>query len=257
MIQYVLTPAAGKRLIAKAVAGYLADNPVISTGTIVIVAGTTNGYVVEELLALLGQGDGFYRDGFYRGLSISPNPNKKKLYSGHGNSGFSGDVIIKKGLWQKGLTIFDVVDDLVEGDIILKGANCVDIKRKKAGILIGDPKGGTIMAALKAVMGKRVRLILPVGLEKRISNDIDRIACKISVPGNNGLRLMPVNGEIITEIEALRILCGTSAELIAGGGVYGAEGAIRIAIYGNSPQLQKTSEIVDALLCEPLFGEKF
>ena len=76
----------------------------------------------------------------------------------------------------QGKTIFDVVDDLKEGDVILKGANAVDVIGRRAGILIGHPKGGTIAAALQAVTGRRVKLILPVGLEKRVNTDLDRIA---------------------------------------------------------------------------------
>ncbi len=52
-----------------------------------------------------------------------------------------------------------------EGDVILKGANSVDLKEKKAAILIGHPKGGTIAISMQAVIGRRVHLIVPVGLE--------------------------------------------------------------------------------------------
>jgi hypothetical protein len=55
---------------------------------------------------------------------------------------------------QKGKTIFDVIDNLQKGDIIIKGANCIDINRKRAGILIGHPKGGTIAAASRRLSGK-------------------------------------------------------------------------------------------------------
>ncbi len=43
MIQIVLTPAAGKRLIAKAIAAHPAIQAALQSSTIVIVAGTTNG----------------------------------------------------------------------------------------------------------------------------------------------------------------------------------------------------------------------
>ena len=54
-------------------------------------------------------------------------------------SEFPGDVVIVKGAWEKGKTIFDVADDLKEGDVILKGANAIDSTFKKAAILIGHP----------------------------------------------------------------------------------------------------------------------
>src|SRR5690606_7477395 len=107
---------------------------------------------------------------------------------------FPGDVVVVNGVWQKGLTIFDVLDDLREGDIILKGANALDLPNMQAGILIGDPTGGTIGAGLQAVVGRRVRLILPVGLEKRMFMDLNKLALKLNAPGLQGSRLLPVPG---------------------------------------------------------------
>jgi len=40
---------------------------------------------------------------------------------------------------------------LKEGDIILKGANALDMSRRQAAILIGHPKAGTIGIVLQAV----------------------------------------------------------------------------------------------------------
>jgi len=136
-----------------------------------------------------------------------------------------------------------VVDDLKEGDVILKDANALDLERKQAGVLIGHPKGGTISAALQAVVGRRVRLILPVGLEKRISGDIHAIASLLNAPGAQGLRLLPVPGEIVTELDAWTQLTGARAELIAAGGVCGAEGAVWIALSGTEEQ-EKTARMM-------------
>jgi len=83
-------------------------------------------------------------------------------------SKFPGDVVIIKGVYRKGKTIFDVVDELREGDVILKGANAVNLIQRRAAILIGAPNAGTIGASLPAIVGRRVKLIVPVGLEKRV-----------------------------------------------------------------------------------------
>ena len=120
--QFVLTPAAGKRLIGKALAVHQAVKQALLTGTLVIVAGTTNGYVAEKILADLGQAEGFTRGKFFRGLVLPPGRTTEegRLLD---DSGFPGDVVIVKGVWQKGLTIFDVAAGLKAGDVILKGAN--------------------------------------------------------------------------------------------------------------------------------------
>ena len=69
MKQYVLTPSAGKRLIAKALAAHPTILCAVKAGTVVIVAGTTNGYVAEEILKTLGACDGFSRKRFFRGIN--------------------------------------------------------------------------------------------------------------------------------------------------------------------------------------------
>jgi len=129
-------------------------------------------------------------------------------------------VVLEKGVWKKGKTIYDVIDGLKEGDVIIKGANCVDMTGARAGILIGHPKGGTILTVLQAVVGRRVRLVLPVGLEKRIADDIDDVAAVLNAPGSTGLRLMPVAGEIITEITAVENMFIAAHALGLGARIY-------------------------------------
>jgi hypothetical protein len=108
--------------------------------------------------------------------------------------------------------------------------------RKQAGVLVGNPKGGTIAVALQAVAGRRVGLVLPVGLEKRVHADLNALAAILNTPGAQGPRLLPVPGEVVTEIEALGILTGVKAELVAAGGVCGAEGAVWLAVTGSANQ---------------------
>ena len=119
--------------------------------------------------------------------------------------------------------------------------------------ILGQSKGGTIAVALQAVVGRRVSLILPVGLEKRISDDIDTIASILNSPGSTGPRLLPVPGEIITEIEAISILSCAKAVLIAGGGVCGAEGAVRISVDGEPKEVETIKSIYDSIADEPPF----
>ena len=157
---------------------------------------------------------------------------------------FPDDVVIVKGGWQKGKTIFDVADSLREGDVILKGTNALDLTRKQAAVLIGHPQGGTTIKALQAAVGHRVRLILPVGLEKRVPGDLMELAARMNAPGSSGPRLLPVPGEVFTEIEAIRLLTGAEAELVAAGGVGGAEGAVWLALRGSEEQMEKAEELM-------------
>jgi hypothetical protein len=254
MFQIALTPSAGKRLIAKAMVEHPAVQSALHKGTIVIVAGTTNGYVAEELLNRLDQGKEFSRNRFFRGITLPPTIKTGDTGRLLDESKFPGDVVITNGVWQKGKTISDVVDDLKQGDIIIKGANCVNLPQKQAGILIGHPKGGTIVEALQAVVGRKVRLLLPIGLEKRVSDDLNSIAALLNDPGSTGPRLLPVPGEIITELDAISLLSGAQATLVAGGGICGAEGSVWIAIKGNPEQEAKAKTVLDSVVNEPAFS---
>ena len=253
MIQTLLTPAAGKRLIARALVKHPAVSAALQSGTLVIIAGTTNGYVAEELLSVCGTAGEFSRERFFRGITLPPQRQRTDTGRLPEEDRFPGDVIIRKQKWLRGKTIFDVVDDLRQGDVILKGANALDLLRKQAAILIGDLNGGTIVKALQAVVGRRVRLILPVGLEKRVSADLNDVAKTLNAAEASGMRMLPVPGEIVTELEALRILTGAEAELIAAGGVCGAEGAVWLTVSGTPEQEDSARQILSEIGGEPPF----
>lgn len=243
MMQFCVTTAMGKRLIGKAMAQHPAIKGVLEQGTLVVIAGTTNGYVAEEILKSLGQAEGFSRKGFRRGLTVAPGAKAIKAQ-------FPGDVIISGGQWQKGKTILDVVDDLKAGDVVLKGANAFD-RRGQAAVQIAHPKGGTIIAALSAVVGQRVQLIVPVGLEKRVLEDVSVLAQRCNAPSARGLRMLPIPGKIFTELDAIGLMTGAEACLLAAGGIYGAEGAAWLGITGTEEQIQAAAELIKSVADEP------
>jgi hypothetical protein len=128
MKQFIITSSSGKRLIGKA----LAQNPTVvnaaKNSTLVIIAGTTNGYVAEEILKNLDINE-FSRKHFFRGLTLPPAMRLSAEGRLVDESNFPGDVVITKGQWQKGKKINEVVDSLKEGDVIIKGANALDLER--------------------------------------------------------------------------------------------------------------------------------
>jgi hypothetical protein len=254
MKQFLITPAAGKRLIAKTLSNHPAIKRVLKNGTLVIVAGTTNGYVAEEIFRCNNISNDFSRDRFFRGVTLPPTQSVTDEGRIVDESKFPGDVVITDGVWQKGKTIGDVVDSLKEDDVILKGANALDLTRKQAGILVGHPKAGTIGLALPAIVGRRVKLIIPIGIEKRIIGDLSLLAEKLNAPGASGYRLLPVVGEVFTEVDALTALTGAEVDLIAAGGVCGAEGSCWIAVTGTEEQEAFAAEIIASINCEPAFS---
>jgi len=243
MKQFCVTTAMGKRIIGKGMAHHPDVQRVLEKGTLVIIAGTTNGYVAEEVLTSIGQAEEFSRVGFRRGVTVAPGAKPAK-------ADLSGDVVITDGQWQKGKLITDVAGDLREGDVVLKGANAFDADGYPA-VQIGHPQGGTIMAAMAAVIGRRVQLIVPVGLEKRVLEPLNDLAERCNAPGATGPRLFPMPGEVFTELDAIELFTGAEACLIAAGGIYGAEGAYWLGVSGSEEQVQAAAELIKSVADEP------
>ena len=251
--QFVMTPAAGKRLIAKAMVEHPAVQTALESGTVAIIAGTTNGYVAEAVLASIGQDASFSRRRFFRGVTLPPGQARTPSGRLPDEGEFPGDVIIVDGEWRQGWTIYDVVDDLNSGDVVLKGANALDLTGRKAAIYIGHPEAGTIGAALQVVVGRRVRLLIPVGVEKRVPGDVIDLALKVNTPGSDGPRLFPVPGEVITELDAVAQLTGAAAELVAAGGIGGAEGCVWLGISGSETEMEAAATLLRSVAAEPPF----
>jgi hypothetical protein len=254
MKQVLLTVSAGKRLIAKAMVAHPEIKRTLAQGTLVIIAGTTNACITEEIFSLIGEKRNFNSKRFIRGIIMAPG--HKATESGRlaDETKFPGDVIIQNGVWIQGKTIYEITPELKEGDIVLKGANALNLAHKRAAILIGNPSGGTIVPILQSLIGRRVRLILPVGLEKRIPGDLDILANKINAPGIKGMRYLPVPGEIFSEIEALDLLAGVTAEIFASGGVLGAEGSVWLIVNGTPENEEKAETIIKSVSQEPAFN---
>jgi hypothetical protein len=243
MKQLVVTPAAGKRLIARALAKHPDVTAALETHTLVIIAGTTNGYVAEEVLAGLGEGKPFQRKGFRRG-AVTPDPSPTAW------GDFPGDVIIQNGKSIQGQTIFGVADDLGPDDLILKGANAID-PRGRTAVLVGHPQAGTAGAIIPAVVGRGAKLIVPVGLEKRILEDVDALATEVSAGRRGGPGLLPLPGKTFTELDALKLLTGARGRVLAAGGIAGAEGALWLGVEGTSEQVEAADQLLQDVAQEP------
>ncbi len=245
--QFVVTPAMGKRLIGKGMVRHPAVAGALKAGTLVIIAGTTNGYVAEEVLSATGQADGFSRVAFRRGTVTPPNFDPGSAAKGT----FPGDVVLVKGNWQRGKTIFDVADALDPGDVVLKGANAVNLCQRQAAVLIGHPQAGTAGPSVAAAVGRHVKLIVPVGVEKRVTESITELARRLNDPETEGPGMLPLPGEVFTELDAISLLTGAEVTLLAGGGIYGAEGAAWVGVAGEPEQLDAASELIASVADEP------
>ncbi|NMA36908.1 MAG: hypothetical protein GX942_01240 [Papillibacter sp.] len=238
--QFYLTPSAGKRLIAKAVLLLPEVQTALTEGTVVVIMGTTNAYIANEILSRAGSSDRVAFKEFHRGILLPAGYERKPAT-------MRGDLVVEKGTPSFTLELEAVCAKLKESDVIFKGANAVNLELNQAGVLIGARETfGTAGIALRS----KARVIFPVGVEKRMSCDLKELEAELNTPENKGLGLRCAEGAF-TELDAVRLLCGVKAKLIAGGGVCGAEGGCYFMAEGSEEQLSKLSEAVKEVSAEP------
>ena len=242
--QVVLTVSESKRLIAKAVAEMPEVKGAMREGMVVVGTGTTNAYVLEELW-----GRRFDKRRYRSGMTTPMQPEKLQQPQEEPIP----DVVFRNGKVVKELDRFTAAPEMKRGDVYLKGANALDYNRKTAGVLIGSPIGGTVGAVLGHIVGKKINLIIPVGLEKLVYGDMGELQMKASAEDSDGPSLWPLKGTIVTEIEALKILAGVDATLIAAGGVAGAEGAVRLILDGSDEKVDAAVKLVESIKGEPRY----
>jgi hypothetical protein len=243
---YVLTVAESKRLIARGVAACAAVQSALDEGILAVAKGTSDSYVVEEIT-----GESIDKPLYCTGTT-QPVGGKSEVRVANELD----DLVLRNGERWDGVSATDSVDEMEPGDVFIKGANALNYERGQAAILIGHPTGGTIGAAIGTIIARRITLIIPVGLEKSIPGDLYHVsqALNRSAKSGSGPTLWPVEGEIFTELEAFEVLCGVHAHPIGAGGILGAEGSVRIAVWGSDEEIARADEVVESLRGEAPFG---
>ena len=246
---FVLTVSEGKRLIARGVVALDFVQAAWRDGMIAVGKGTTNAYVLEELL-----GERVDKSRYCLGATLpAGGPSRSEVFH---DSDALPEMVFRRGQVVEGLTVAQSVHEMHSGDVVIKGANALNYAAGTAGILVGHPAGGTIGSTIGAVYGRKLRLVIPIGLEKEIVDDINECSAMIQElgpPAGHVPALFPVQGDIITEIEALEILSGAVVRQIGAGGVAGAEGAIWLMALGTEEQVSQAKEIIESMHGEPAF----
>ena len=241
---FVLTVAESKRLIAKGVAAMDEVQRALDSGMVAIAKGSTNSYVVEEIL-----GRKIDKTKYMTGATF-PAGGKASI------SGDIADVVLRDGQPVEGMTAVESVQEMKAGDVFMKGANALNYEAGVAGIQIGHPTGGTIGATIGTIIARRIIHVIPIGLEKEIPFDIveaaDVCAEDDDIRGYEPT-LWPVYGTIVTEIEALDYLFDVEATAIGAGGLGGAEGSVRLTTFGTAGEISKVEEAISSIQGEPPF----
>ena len=209
-------------------------------GTIVIAKGSTSRYVAEELL-----GESLQEYPFAWGL-VAPASMPRTGQD-------IPEIVIVDGLRTE-IEFERAIDSLGAGDIFIKGGNALHYPSRTVGVLSTSSTGGTIGYAHPKVLGSRVHLLIPIGLEKSVSTPIEAICEALNSPEVSGAGLIPtmypVRGHVFTEIEAIKTLFGAEALHVASGGVAGCEGSVRLLVRGEMEAIRGLMELGDRLSSE-------
>lgn len=71
-----------------------------------------------------------------------------------------------------------------------------------------------------------------------------------SMGADYGLSIVP-NADVVTELEAIKIISGADAYHVASGGIDGSEGAVVISCEGTSESVNKAVRMIECIKGEP------
>lgn len=243
--QFVLTVSESKRLIAKGVKELEMVKEAMKHGIVALAKGTTNTYIASEFLgepvAPFSYNTGITLPrGAHPGTQVESRP----------------DLVYVDGKLTQEMTAIEATQRMKPGDVFIKGANALNYQEGVAGLLVGDPTGGTIGKSIGYVIGRKAHLVIPVGLEKCIPFDILTLHRRIVTrwtQDSEGSALWPVFGTIVTEIEAIRQFADVDVVQVAAGGIAGAEGSVRLQFDGQKDQIQRVEALLEGIWGEPAF----
>ena len=241
---FVLTPAAGKKLIGLGVAARPDVRQAYEKGRLVVANGTTTSFVVEALT-----GQNIRQFNYCIGL-IS-----KGMFTASEAGDRDSMYMWKNGQRVSG-SLAEFIREFEPGDVFIKGANAVD-PHGFAGGLQANPNGGSWGDVMGVLTARGVNCIVPVGQEKMIpsvmeaAKKLGHFRLKYSVGSPVGLCPI-VSATVVTEVEALEQLAGVTATVVAAGGIGGDEGARSFVVEGTDEQVCRAFEIVKKILDEPV-----
>ncbi len=238
--QLLLKTSQSKRLIAKGLASWDTLRKVYKDGIIVIAKGTTNRYVAEEIL-----GVNLSEKKFAWGL-VAPSSKIQEKED-------IQEIVIIDGQ-QRDMQFAEAIESMSQGDIFIKGGNALDYSGGEVGVLSNSPVGGTIGSVYSRIIGSRITMVIPIGLEKSICSPIDAVCDELNSPihtANKVPTMYKIKGKIFTEIEALKELLDLRALHISSGGVSDYRGSVRLLVRGDPQKVKAVGQLENELDSEP------
>ena len=246
-VQLTMTPAEGKRLIAKAIASMEIVKEAYKNGIVIIATSTSSAYVAEEIMGKEIPDKGMFTAGVVtsEGAGITKADGRYPHY------------VFVKGEKNECNTpeLVPFLAKMGPNDVFIKGVNAIDTYGN-AGVLVHGPGGGTIGTAWGHIVRNGITCIIPAGLEKVVPGDLTEVQ---TMMGANVIDkamgwpsgLMAITGDIITEIEAFDELFGVDAIPVGSGGIDGAEGCKIFLLEGPKEAAEAAYDFVVKIQGEP------
>lgn len=246
-VQIFLSVQAGKWMIAEALAQMDCVQEAYRRGELVLKAGTTTSCLSWLLtgrhLRLCGR---VTARGAVANLRESKDPHTVVLGIGKERS--------LDGVEREGILA------LSADAVLVTGANIID-SAGNAALLAGSPGAGSFGAALSAVASEGMRVLIAAGTEKLGLEDVRTAICQARRKGVDAAfgmacGLIPLPGEVITELDAVRMLAPVEAVLIAKGGICGAEGGSILQVWGEEEAVDRIWQTAERCNHYPLSGTR-
>jgi len=243
---FSLTSAESKRLLAKAVAALPEVQNALKKGTVIIGAGTTNAFVLEEIMGKPVD-KARYTAGVIAGGRQCVTAASERLAPA-----VIVDGVLTEQNWE------EAIEKIDGNDVFIKGGNAIDVDGV-VGVQMAHEMGGTIGTVLPIMAARGAHLIMPVGLEKLIPS----VEYAANMSGTRAfdmtigmpVGLMPVNyGTVYTEVTALEELAAVEAVCISAGGIDGSEGSVTMAIEGPAAEVEKIFALIKDIKGEQPLG---
>ncbi len=243
--QVVLTPTEAKRLLSKAVLNLPEVKKALKEGIVILHPSSTTIFMLQELGYSLTP-ERIWVCGHIspKGLCMArPIIDTVMETPNYTAEMYPFDLVLKKGklLPFKQPTLGPALEEMGPEDVYVKGVNLID-PEGNAGVLLAERKGGSLGLVLKQQKTKKFKIIIPVGIEKRIPISLPKAAeAARDVQKAQGIPcgLWHLRGSLITEIEAFRLLFDVEAIPVSAGGLCGAEGAYTWVLYGEEKNVER------------------
>lgn len=240
-----LTVSESKRLIAKGISANKEVRKRLQSGMVIITLGTTNTYIAEELAGLQAPRGSFVTGRIY--------PTGKEDFAKDLKR--RSEIVLVNGKISD-IPYTEALARMTERDIVLKGANMLNYAKRQAAVCVGAPDGGTVAKLRKYTDRGKGRWIVPIGLEKETTQDLFEMQRLVNASPNRAkgtVRLNATQGNVYTEIEAVKEFADIDVFVTAKGGIDGAEGGVSLLLCGTVEEVKKAQDVVAQVMGEPEF----